>query len=513
MATPLGIAQAVVNAAWKATHPSKELVPTEKATPSNLSPVGRGGWWGILREGFTGAWQQNSVPINNDTVLSYTAVYRSIALIASDIGKLRVVLKQVDDNNIWTEVKGSPYFLVLKKPNNYQNRIQFFMSWLQSKLIEGNTYVLKKRDKRGIVTDMYVLDPNLVTPLVAPNGDVYYQLQSDNLSGLFRMEQLIVPAKEIIHDRGLCINHPLIGVSPIYACGLAAMQGVKIISNSAKFFTFGARPSGVLSAPGSIDDVTAQRFKEYWENEFAGDKIGKVAVLGNGLKYEPMSMTAVDAQLIEQLKWSAEMVASAFGVPAYKIGVGPLPTYNNIEALDTQYFSQCLQIHIEQIELGLDEGLELPSSYGTEFDLEGLLRMDTSTAVQAESQAVGAGIKAINEARRRFDLPPVEGGETPYLQQQNYSLKALAERDKTNPLVAPPTPPAPKQETNPPTNGAVPPPSSPNEPTSQTDQATQKALVLAITMEAGRILSNWNMEEKTMEDDLVDDVPVEELKD
>ena len=105
--------------------------------------------------------------------------------------------------------------------------------------------------------------------------------------------------------------------------------------------------------------------------------MGKTAVLGDGLQYQPIVMSNIDAQLVEQLRMTAETVCSAFHVPAHMVGVGAAPTYNNIEALNQEYYSQCLQAHIESIELLLDEGLELPKPYGTEFDLDGLLRMDT----------------------------------------------------------------------------------------------------------------------------------------
>jgi hypothetical protein len=48
-----------------------------------------------------------------------------------------------------------------------------------------------------------------------------------------------------------------------------------------------------------------------------------------------------------------------------------------------------------------------------------------------------------NEGRAKFDLKPVTGGESPYLQQQNYSLEALAKRDAQADPFAPNTPPAP----------------------------------------------------------------------
>ena len=180
------------------------------------------------------------------------------------------------------------------------------------------------------------------------------------------------------------------------------------------------------------------RLKEYWEANFTGENVGRTAVLGDGLTYEPMIVNPHDAQLIDQLKWTAETVCSAFHVPAYMVGVGSAPTYNNIEALNQQYYSQCLQSLIENIELLLDEGLELPKPYGTEFDLDDLLRMDTATKVKAAADAVGSGTMAPNEARRRyFDLGPTEGGESPYLQVQNYSLAALAKRDQNSTPVTP----------------------------------------------------------------------------
>jgi hypothetical protein len=151
-----------------------------------------------------------------------------------------------------------------------------------------------------------------------------------------------------------------------------------------------------------------------------------------------MRMSSTDSQLIEQLKWTAEVVASVFGVPAHMLGIGSPPTYNNIEALTGQYYSQCLQIHVENLEKALDEGLNLPPNYGTEFDLDGLIRMDTETKMKVASEGVRSAIFSPNEARWKFDMPAVAGGETPYLQQQLWPIRHLAERPlPTKPLTPP----------------------------------------------------------------------------
>jgi hypothetical protein len=147
-----------------------------KAVP-DASPVGpgSGGWWSLIQESFSGAWQRN-ISIKVENVLTYTAVFSCISLIANDLAKLRLRLVRQDDDGIWVETESSAFSPVLRRPNRYQNRIQFISQWVTSKLVHGNTYVLKQRDQRGIVTALHILHPRLVTVLVTDDGSVYYEL-------------------------------------------------------------------------------------------------------------------------------------------------------------------------------------------------------------------------------------------------------------------------------------------------------------------------------------------------
>jgi HK97 family phage portal protein len=252
-----------------------------------------------------------------------------------------------------------------------------------------------------------------------------------------------VPASEIIHDRMNCLFHPLVGISPLFAAGTSANIGIKIQGNSATFFANGSNPGGVLTAPGAITQETADRIKAAWDGKYTGVNVGNVAVLGDGLKYEPMRMSAVDSQLIETLKWSDEKICSVFHVPAYKVGVGSAPTYNNVEALQQDYYNTCLQTLIEEFEACMDEGLGLlGSQMGIEIDLDGLLRMDSSAQIDVLTKAVSGSILTIDEARAKMDRQGVKGGSTIWMQQQNYSLEALMERDANDPFAKPaPAPP------------------------------------------------------------------------
>ena len=401
-----------------------------KASPQSYLPVSSdSGWFRVVSEPFTGAWQRN-IEWRRETVTTFHAVYACVTLIAQDISKLRLRLVERDANGIWDEKDVPAFTPVLRKPNRFQNRIKFIEQWVVSKLLHGNTYILLGRNGANLVDQMFVLDPLRTKPVVTPDGAVFYQLAQDNLAGI-EESSVYVPASEIIHDVMVPLFHPLCGVSPLTACGLAAAQGLAIQQNSAKFFQNGSQPSGILTAPGEISDTQAEAFKREWEEKYSGANAGRIAVLGGGLKYEQMAMSATDAQLIEQLKLSAEIVCSAFHVPSYMIGAGVPPNYNNIEALNQQYYTQCLQALIENIELLFDEALGLTRTpghvYGTEFDLDDLLRMDSKTMSETEKNL--SGIKKLDEMRKRFNLPPVKGGDAVYLQQQNYSSEALAKRD------------------------------------------------------------------------------------
>lgn len=406
------------------------------ALRSILSPAsgvpGAGGWI-TVREPFAGAWQQNA-EITADTALSYSAVYACVSQIAQDVGKTTLRLVR-NDNGIWTETDNPAWSPVLRKPNPYQTIVKFKECWISSKLIYGNAYVLKGRDGRGVVNALYVLDPTTVRPLVAPDGGVYYQLgprdgaRPEQRPGTLDENDPIVPASEIIHDLMIPLFHPLVGVSPLFACGAAALQGQTIQSNSNRFFANGSQPGGLLIVPGAIDDAQLARIKEKWEAAHGAVNAGRLAIITGGMKYEPLAMTAVDAQLIEQLKWTAETVCSAFHVPPYLVNIGPPPPYANVEPLVQQYYASCLQSLLTAFEVCLDEGLELPAPYGTEFDLTDLILMDAATRTKAAHDAINAGALSPNEARRRyFGLGPVAGGSSPYLQQQYYSLADLAAR-------------------------------------------------------------------------------------
>lgn len=392
-------------------------------------------WQTLIHEPYTGAWQKND-ELKRTDLTHFHAVFACISLIAADIGKLRIQTKS-SQNGVLLPTKSRTH-AILKKPNRHQSWQQFIESWVSSKLLRGNAYVLKQRDIFGDVWQMYVLNPDRVKVLVSGDGEVFYQISTDKLYGL---SDTVVPASEVIHDRMNCFYHPLVGLSPLTACGISVGLGLSIQHTSATLFGNNSRPSGILSVPSDISKETAQKVKSDWQANYSGIKRGGIAVLGSGAKYEPIAMSASDSQAIEQLKMSGETVCSVFHVPAFKVGMGEIKAGQKVSDLNEIYYSDCLQHYIEAIENLLDEHLDLEKGVECEADLSPLIRMDSTSQMAYLKEGTHSGILSPNEARATLGLPPVVGGESPLMQQQNYSLEALAKRDNSaDPFGNAPTP-------------------------------------------------------------------------
>jgi HK97 family phage portal protein len=408
-------------------------------------PTGGRNWWGgwgLIKEWEPGSWQRND-EIRQKDLLCYPTLYACLNRISQDVGKLPFLLKQVNADDIWQTVENPAYSPVLRKPNVYQTAQQFREAWILSKLIHGNTYVLKGRDNRGVVDRLYVLDPHRVVPLVSDSGDVFYQLYTDSVQGLLSEnwggQGVIVPAREIIHDRLNTFHHQLIGVPPLCAAYWPAVKNLRILKNAEHFFANGARPGGILTAPAGISEEDGNKIKAYWDENYSGTNAGKTALIGADIKYQALGLTSsVDSQVVEQLRYGDEQICQPFGIPPFKIGIGTIPAGLGVDGINQLYYADALQGHIESMENLLDEGLSIPSNLGIWMDLEPLLRMDAQKQAEVLVKLMD-GVLTPNEARKRLNYGPLEGGNTVYLQQQDIPLREAAKNTvQVAPTEAPP---------------------------------------------------------------------------
>lgn len=426
--------------------------------------AGYGGWLGAVgghnvpHEPFAGAWQRNmdNAAGAGPLLLSNSAIYTCTDVISSSIASLPVrILQPSDSPDVRVPHVNHPYWGLLQKPNSFQTSLQFLQQYMLSKLTTGNVYVFMVRDARSVVNEMFVLDPSCVQVLLSDTGEVFYRLNRDLLAGVDT--GVTVPARDIIHDRMMCIGgagqgSALVGTSPLYAAALPAMMAGRMQMASETFFANMSRASGVLVAPGKIEPTVARKLQAEWEANYSARGLGKTAVLTNGLEFKPMSVDAADSELVAQLGWTIRNIASIYHVPQYMLGEMDKATYRNSEQMSRDYYRQCLGYHINAFEQCFNAGLQLSGGVVVEFDLTELFRMELDARYGAYQIGLQAGFLAINEVRALEDLPPVPGGDQPRVQMQYVPLAvadqlalANAKPPAPSPAPAPPAPaPAPK---------------------------------------------------------------------
>lgn len=365
-------------------------------------------------------WWQTGRNINytgNDTAIVHACVDAYAQTIASLYGDHF----KYDDEGSKVRVKSSALARVLHQPNDYQTRSDFMLNLIKSLLMTGNAYVLGQRNNRNEFHSLHLLPSTSTAPYIEPESKaIFYALGSNPLLSDF---DYLIPSRDVMHIRLHTPVHPLVGVSPVANAAASIAANGAITAHQATFFNNMSRPSGVLSTDMKLTTDQMMQLRSAWEAQSTDMNSGRIPILSNGIKWEPMSLSSQDAQLIQAFNMTIEDVARAFRVPLPLVGDYRSATYNNVEQLIASWLSTGLGFVLEHVELCFDKFFELPRDQFTEFDVDALLRTDFGTRVDGYTKAIQQGLMTPNEARAKMGgLPAVDHGDVPYVQQQMVPL-------------------------------------------------------------------------------------------
>jgi HK97 family phage portal protein len=321
---------------------------------------------------------------------------------------------------------GSIVERTLLYPNRHMTRSDFMNNLIRCVYFHGNGYAYSVRNGNGSVAELYLLDPRNVNPIQDPEtGDIYYWV-SPNASGEYDPDSdNVYMERDILHVKiNIDMNQPLKGVSPLTAAANSVAASNAITGHQASFFANMARPSGVLTTDAQLNREQMLQLRDAVAKQTQGGNSGKVPILGNGLKWESMSLTSQDAQMVEALGMTIGSISRVFRVPPSMINNMEGSTFNNAQQAMEWFRSSGLGFLMEHIELQLNRLFGLPFNQRVNFDTKKLLRSDWKTQIETLSAGVIGGIYAPNEARAFIGLAPVADGDEPRVQQQVVPLSA-----------------------------------------------------------------------------------------
>jgi len=307
-------------------------------------------------------------------------------------------MKQMGIHAYREDIKVTPTPLWIRQPDAAVTRESWMESTVNSLALSGNAYWEISKNPRGETVNLRVLNPFNMFIKTDEFGNVLgYQYRGTKMYGL----------NEIQHLALMRVPGNAYGLGPIQAAQQELMNARDTRDYAATWFNDSGVPNGVLKSDQMLSPDQAAAAKDAW-NSTAGAKHG-VAVLGNGLNYQPMYLNPKDASWIEVQGFNVQQVARLFGVPANMllapVGDGASMTYQNMEQEQIAFVRYTLSQYIVEIESAMSQ--LSARGVNVEINTDSLLRTDTFTRYQAHQIALAAGFMTIDEVREIEDLPPL----------------------------------------------------------------------------------------------------------
>ena len=352
--------------------------------------------------------------------MQMTAVYSCVRILAEAVAGLPLHLYRYTEAGGKEKALDHPlYRLLHDEPNPEMSSFVFRETLMTHLLLWGNAYSQIIRNGKGEVIALYPLMPNRMTVDRDESGQLYYQYTTvpEDAPTLEGTTVDLLP-KDVLHIPGLGFDG-LVGYSPIAMAKNSIGMAIACEEYGAKFFANGAAPGGVLEHPGTIKDP--QRVRESWQSTFGGtSNANKIAVLEEGMKYTPISISPEQAQFLETRKFQINEIARIFRVPPHMVGDLEKSSFSNIEQQSLEFVKYTLDPWVIRWEQSIQRVLLTPEEkeqYYVKFNLEGLLRGDYQSRMNGYAIARQNGWMSANDIREleNQDRIPTEQGGDLYL--------------------------------------------------------------------------------------------------
>ncbi len=348
------------------------------------------------------------VTVTQQTAMSVAAFYACMRVLSESVASLPLVLYKRQKRGGRERATEHPLYRVLHdRPNDMQSSFGFREQGMMNMCLRGVSYSEIVGDKRGRRILKY-LNPDR-TRAFESERDGTLNFEHTDKKGVRR----ILLAKEVLRVPFATID----GIDPITP--IAAMKeslGYALASQNygSRFWQNDARPTGGwIEFDGAFrDDDRRKKVAEDWLKAVGGANKHKTPILPTGMQYHPLQMTMADSQFLEARKFSRAEIAGWMRVPPHMIGDLERATFSNIEQQAIDFVTHGLLPWLRRWEQAiasslLDEAEQ--EDYYAEFNVDGLLRGDSTARANYYQKAIQGGWMSRNEARTLENLNEAEG--------------------------------------------------------------------------------------------------------
>ena len=375
-------------------------------TKSNSNPYSDDNFFSGMFSGLKKA----GVNVSYSAAMRHQDVYSCIRIKSESAGQLPIRLYRRDSAGAKTEItSGREHTIFTQRPNAYQTWQEFIETYITAIEVTGNFYAEIKRNRFGNVYEITPFKHQFNCSVeMDNNGRVYYTYVTNEGTG-GRTIKTYQPV-DILHIKQNSLDGYR-GLSPVRQSAQVIGSAIAGETHAAALFENGTRPSGVLSteeAFGEDDDHIINRLRKQWNELYQGShNAGKTAVLEYGLKFQQIQMTAVDAQLLEQRKFSREQIAAIFRVPLHLLQAGTGMKYSNVEQNNISFFRDSILPLVTKLENNINP--ILPANHVIKLDEKEFVRGDRKAQVDNIKAELTAGLISVAEGREGLGYKYEEG--------------------------------------------------------------------------------------------------------
>lgn len=386
---------------------------------------------GLQQGGPTAYSQESAAEVTFDSAMQLSAVWACVKLLSETVASLPLsIYRRTDDGGRVLDTNHPLSILFSGKPNRYQTKVEFFETVLLNLVLHGNAYCGITRMGGRIVSLMPMMSAQVRVAILADGSVVYEYHKSDGVE--------VLSSESVWHLK--LMGNGVIGLSPLdyqrNTLGIAQAAENAVT----KIYRNGAKPSGVLS----MDRVLTPKQREEIRANFSSLTTGsddRLMVLEGGVKFDAISLSPQDIELLSSRKFQLNEICRWYGVPSVMVNdtSGSTVWGSGIGQIVEGFYKLTMRPILEKIEASIDANLMGPREVGTrfsEFDFDALLRTDFKTRLESYRIGVQGSIFTPNECRKEEGLPPVQGGDQLYIQGATVPL-TMAGQNQQRTEVAP----------------------------------------------------------------------------
>jgi HK97 family phage portal protein len=357
---------------------------------------------------------------NGDAYLYSAWVNIAVGILIRNIARAGFVLLRGGDN-----VKAGPLYELFRMPNRLMSRYDLWKETAAWWYLEGEAFWWAGPEySGGIPKELHILDPRRLKHEGETLGVLSGTISKTCPRWFYQTNTELIPIlqDELVHFRDWNPWNAVRGVNPLAALALELEQDYYANKANSTLLKNNAVPMGILKTDQSIRPEEADAIERRWESKYGAVKAGrKIAVLGKGTEFKPLSFSPDVVKLFELKRWNLYTILAKYGIPPRVANINDKTT--SLSGKDTAeqhaaFWKYTLIPTLKQFENILETQFFV--RYGLKetgvFDLSDIPELQESEDAQSSRDIaeINAGLKTINEVLKERGKDPKPWGDIWY---------------------------------------------------------------------------------------------------